>query len=361
MLFRAALLLCAACVYCFSTTPDISALAARSTYNLCAPDSFERCEEMRNNGQTKTPNSTKNCFADGFCYLKQNFINQCNRRRESCTANPSSSACEAYQRMIDTGSCPEVQEVGETTFCLEKLMTSTEVPSCGGVGNQEDCGSSYTKNATHGKSIALLTDVPIQDGAVPRVTALANLRNPMFQACEWSVADKVCKGAQSEGGHEAVVFCGGWCEKRAEMGEEKVLQLNKIEGVAARCMKGDRTLLPSEDPNGIIARITSKAVCERNYVETQPGVQQGCEWTGYDLEDPTDETSWSPRCMPDRFCSMDVIEEGLCTPNCNCQEYQISPCEASQVFCYIGDDKLTLCAQTDGGDNGYQALVTNEA
>ena len=65
--------------------------------------------------------------------------------------------------------------------------------------------------------------------------------------------------------------------------------------------------------------------------------------------------------MPDRFCSMDVIEEGLCTPNCNCQEYQISPCEASQVFCYIGDDKLTLCAQTDGGDNGYQALVTNEA
>ena len=120
----------------------------------------------------------------------------------------------------------------------------------------------------------------------------------------------------------------------------------------------DRTILPKDDPNGLVARITSPAVCERNIVETQPGVQVGCEWTGPDLEDPSNEASWSPRCMPDRFCSADVIEEGLCTQNCYCQEYQISPCESSQVFCYKGDDsELQLCFPLDGGANLYTVFV----
>merc|ERR1712203_1010891 len=93
------------------------------------------------------------------------------------------------------------------------------------------------------------------------VTALANTKNPMYQACVWEKG--VCKGSQSEGGHEAVVFCGGWCEKRAEMGPAAVLALNKIPGAGVRCMKGDRTILPKDDPNGLVARITSPAVCER--------------------------------------------------------------------------------------------------
>merc|ERR1712203_473651 len=108
---------------------------------------------------------------------------------------------------IERGSRPEVEEVGETTFCMNKLMSSEEVPQCGGL-SQLKCGSSYTKTVDHGKSIALTADDPV--GGVPRVTALANTKNPMYQACVWEKG--VCKGSQSEGGHEAVVFCGGWCE-----------------------------------------------------------------------------------------------------------------------------------------------------
>merc|ERR1712203_574952 len=74
---------------------------------------------------------------------------------------------------IERGSRPEVEEVGETTFCMNKLMSSEEVPQCGGL-SQLKCGSSYTKTVDHGKSIALTADDPV--GSVPRLRPLQTRR-----------------------------------------------------------------------------------------------------------------------------------------------------------------------------------------